>query len=725
MIDYHEYEKAVYDYLLKKHGEDQNLCFSLRKKGSVGSERDYFIGTENSGYFATTFWNIPVAYPGSSMDLIDAVFEYTPDGKALTYLFQFTQRRKPHNEQNKATLVLIQDLKAAIKSAVGLNYESPDVNALEVYKTKPRKTSYTDIDEMVGDMLLDLSVIGPIIDAEIARTKGSFKKFNAHRLTKQEFDNQMKKLEERMVKYRNAPVSNNTVSGKAATNSGRPAYDPPKNQILYGPPGTGKTYSSVSRAIQIIDGLDETGLKEKYKTRDEIRKRFDNLLITDWENPTGQIAFITFHQSLSYEDFIEGIKPGIDEKLGVTYDVQPGIFKALSNMAKSNWHVSKEKMKGKLSFEEAFDFFREEWEGNQGMLFPLKTKGKEYTVTGFSKTSIRFRKASGGTGHTLSIATLRNYYYGWEELGNAGINIYYPAILQKLKSYQPEKKPDNEEKKFVLIIDEINRGNVSKVFGELITLLEEDKRLGNGESLELTLPYSNEIFGVPPNLYLIGTMNTADRSVEALDAALRRRFSFEEIRPDSNLLSPYQSIKRLWEKYKELEWEDEPWLEAEKAFADLYGMKVLDHDAYEELEEQVVHEGLNMAFDGVIEFGGYDMSIIHQKINARIEKLLDRDHQIGHSYFMEVFSYEDLKRAFHFKVLPLMQEYFFGDYGKIGLVLGKGFVEKVNANGEDIKFAEFDEYDAGDFEERPIYIIKDTLNMDVQEFKAALDVLIA
>jgi len=169
----------------------------------------------------------------------------------------------------------------------------------------------------------------------------------------------------------------------------------------------------------------------------------------------------------------------------------------------------------------------------------------------------------------------------------------------------------------------------------------------------VTLPYSKEEFGVPSNLYIIGTMNTADRSVEALDAALRRRFSFEEMPPKSDL------IKKL---------------------SKTEGILELD------------------------EFDDIDLPLLLNKINERLEKLLDKDHQIGHSYFMSVASLDDLKLAFKNKIIPLLQEYFFGDYGKIGLVLGKGFVEKQEAN-ENI-FADFSDADADDFSERPIFKIK-------------------
>src|SRR5690606_35547532 len=168
-------------------------------------------------------------------------------------------------------------------------------------------------------------------------------------------------------------------------------------------------------------------------------------------------------------------------------------------------------------------------------------------------------------------------------------------------------------KKHVLIIDEINRGNVSAIFGELITLLEEDKRKGNKEQTEVTLPYSKDKFSVPNNVYIIGTMNTADRSVEALDTALRRRFSFIEMQPNPNILldSEYQDV---------------------------------------------------------------NLKQLLETINQRIEILIDKDHQIGHSYFIGIQNLDDLKLVFKDKIIPLLEEYFYGDFGKIGLVLGSNFI---------------------------------------------------
>ncbi|REC54620.1 hypothetical protein DRF62_09135 [Chryseobacterium piscium] len=224
----------------------------------------------------------------------------------------------------------------------------------------------------------------------------------------------------------------------------------------------------------------------------------------------------------------------------------------------------------------------------------------------------------------------------------------FPLLIEKMIN------ENTQSNNHVLIIDEINRGNVSQIFGELITLIEEDKRLGNDESLEITLPYSKEKFGVPPNLHIIGTMNTADRSVEALDTALRRRFCFEEMPP----------------KYEEL--------------------KELEYDIH-----------------------GFSAYKILKTINQRIEKLIDKDHAIGHAYFIGKNN-ETIVESFYKNIIPLLQEYFFGDYGKIGLVLGKGFVkEKENKSSV---FADFD-YSSENYDEREMYEIIDYRNNNIHHIK--------
>ena len=209
----------------------------------------------------------------------------------------------------------------------------------------------------------------------------------------------------------------------------------------------------------------------------------------------------------------------------------------------------------------------------------------------------------------------------------------------------------------VLIIDEINRGNVSAIFGELITLLEKDKRKGNPEHIEVKLPYSGKDFSVPNNVYIIGTMNTADRSVEALDTALRRRFSFVEMQPDPKILSEEKYVK-----YKKV-----------------------------------------------------DLSKLLETINKRIEVLIDKDHQIGHSYFIGIQDLEDLKRTFKDKIIPLLEEYFYGDFGKIGLVLGEKFIEQTKY--EEKEFAAFP-YETGFLEDKKIYHITSFSDWDEKAFKS-------
>ena len=217
-------------------------------------------------------------------------------------------------------------------------------------------------------------------------------------------------------------------------------------------------------------------------------------------------------------------------------------------------------------------------------------------------------------------------------------------------------KEANEDRgnDYAIFIDEINRGNNANIFGELITLIEDDKRIDTDNYIPAKLPYSNEDFGVPPNLYIIGTMNTADRSVEALDTALRRRFSFQEILPEPELIKEVLGEKSI--------------------------------------------------------FSGINLSEVLERINFRIEKLIDRDHTIGHAYFLKLKEVEDFKTSlvdvFCDNIMPLLQEYFYNDYPKIGLVLGKGFVQVLDNDKKEVKFADFDAEGSDDFMEKELYRLR-------------------
>jgi hypothetical protein len=423
---------------------------------------------------------------------------------------------------------------------------------------------------------------------------------------------------------------NNTTT----TTMRNPSYqkDIPLNQILYGPPGTGKTYATIEKAIAIANP--NFDFKQERK---EIKAEYDRLIVE------GQIVFTTFHQSMSYEDFIEGIKPETFEN-EVVYNIKNGIFKNICQASLTP---------NQLDFNTAYDHLKKELSEIDQITLKTPT-GKEFSISLNSNDNLTLHtgvnKEKQGTLTKEKIQKQingENQFLGWEG--------YFKGVVGYLAAkynytYQSIKNTQN----FVIIIDEINRGNVSQIFGELITLIEEDKRLGKEEALEVTLPYSKDKFGVPANLYIIGTMNTADRSVEALDAALRRRFHFEEMKPKPHLIKTESKSGKV---------------------------------------------------NGIVD--GIDLETLLTTINTRIEKLIDKDHRIGHSYFLKVHDLASLLHSFKNEIIPLLEEYFFGDFGKIGLVLGSSFVEKENGNFSFAKFEEYDNDIQEDLKQRTVYKIKE------------------
>ena len=362
----------------------------------------------------------------------------------------------------------------------------------------------------------------------------------------------------------------------------------PLNQILYGPPGTGKTYNTIIKAMDIINPKlvqrDKDGNVEKYDT---LKNKFDEL------KQQGQIEFVTFHQSYSYEEFVEGIKPDLESN-ELKYKLEDGIFKKICNSAKIN-------IEG--DFEKIYSQFIEEIDENhefktQKGSFKIRVNDNDGLTI---RTGDNFEKETCGT---ITKEQIKN-----QTFTSIGRKQKLEAITKYLKEkYGLTFSASNTVKPHILIIDEINRGDVSKIFGELITLIEEDKRIGKEHRMTVTLPYSREPFGVPNNLYIIGTMNTADRSIALLDTALRRRFDFEEMIPKPELL-----------RGKDIE--------------------------------------------------GVDLEQLLTKINDRIKNEYDRDHQIGHSYLMSVKDKEDLERAYKNRILPLLNEYFYNDINTVAKIL--------------------------------------------------------
>lgn len=469
----------------------------------------------------------------------------------------------------------------------------------------------------------------------------------------------------------------------------------PRNIIFYGPPGTGKTHETVVQAVELVD----PAFARAHTDRPSLKGRFDELV------RDGSIHLVTFHQSLSYEDFVEGISAETDEATQqVRYRVVDGIFKRLCDTARARvvqgsavsidpsarriWKMSLGEAIDEQIFDECIDKGLAligfgglgDFAGvasREDVIREMERAGhrvepNDYAVTALhsfavqmqkgdlivvTEGNLKFRAIGEVTGdyrriereipdtfnHSRPVRWLRVYrpalpYEALMENRFSQMTIYRlkPGSIN-LDKFRALLRVDGDDASApqpkVLIIDEINRGNVSRIFGELITLIEPSKRAGSPEALEAVLPYSKERFSVPANVHLVGTMNTADRSLAGLDIALRRRFEFVEMPPKPALL-----------------------------------------------------EG--------IEVDGVSIERLLETMNRRIEALLDRDHMLGHAYFMLLEEEPTLTRLagiFRNQIVPLLQEYFFEDWQRIAWVLndhrkpdGFRFVVKPSFNAQSL-----------------------------------------
>lgn len=422
----------------------------------------------------------------------------------------------------------------------------------------------------------------------------------------------------------------------------------PLNRILFGAAGTGKTFHCINHALSIIENKPLDVLEQEDRT--VLKTRFDQY------KEQGQIKFVTFHQSFSYEDFVEGIRAETDEHGSLTYNVKSGVFKEICEDAELESEVksSKTLVPTEASINQVIESLIQKAKLEEQTFYTKRNV--EFKVTSNASGTL-FAQTSKDTSISLSLRHIKNYLK-FQSKNIVDNRAYEWAIANSLSSEIQFEDIDKQIKPYVLIVDEINRGNISRIFGELITLIEDSKRQGAEEELSVTLPYSKEEFSVPSNVYIIGTMNSSDRSLTGLDIALRRRFTFVEMPPKPELLND-------------------------------------------------------------IEVEGLNIGELLKIINERIEVLLDRDHCIGHANFMSLKkqpTLEYLAAIFKQKIIPQLQEYFFDDWAKINMVLNANGMLKAKPVERSVLFPNVESDSDELFEEQKTWQLNDTAFDSIASF---------
>ena len=385
-----------------------------------------------------------------------------------------------------------------------------------------------------------------------------------------------------------------------------------KNIILYGPPGTGKTYVALRFTEALLDPqLRSAASSEEYRAHTLQHLKWYEALALTMSLAAGRNSFkvTELRDDPVMKDYVQMKKVGKANN-SIWFHLQTHTSPESTTVHKEGRH-------------EPFLF-----EKDSESRWSLTAAGRDYVTENLSEELEALRNPKVESADISSFCEFVTFHqsFAYEEFveglkplppQNEEEGIKYdviPGVFRDIcaRAEKAWQVHGEQAPKYLLVIDEINRANIAKVFGELITLIEDDKRLTkDGPALTVRLPYSGEPFGVPPNLYILGTMNTADRSIALLDLALRRRFSFIELMPDSLLVNPV---------------------------------------------------------------AGVDLRAVFEKLNARVTLLLDRDHQIGHSYFMGINDAERLHFNWYHRVIPLLQEYFYNDWQRLHAVLGDDFV---------------------------------------------------